>query len=362
MPSLSRRAVFLAGAAASSLTAVATAFAEPSVQKAKQAISSVVRPFPLKDVRLKASIFETAVDANQTYLLFLEPDRFLHNFHVFAGLPAKGEVYGGWEARGIAGHSLGHYLSACSLSYVQTGNEALKARTAYIIEQLLLIQAAQGDGYAGGTTVDRDGKTVDGKIIFEELRRGDIRTSGFDLNGGWVPIYTYHKVLAGTLDTHALCGNADALKVALGLGDYLGRIFEGLNDDQIQKILMAEHGGINESYAELYARTGDKRWLNLAERIRHNAVLDPITEGRDELAGKHANTQIPKVIGLARLYELTGEPRHAKAAMFFWETVTKDHSYVIGGPISNISVSHANWPTGWVSRPARPVTPIICSS
>jgi len=339
MLSLSRRQAILAGTALAGFTCEAVA--DP-IRAAPN-----VAPFPLSAVRLKSSIFETSVEANRAYLLALEPDRFLHNFHLFAGLPVKGAVYGGWEARGIAGHSLGHYLSACALMHAQTGDEEVKARTAYIITELLAIQAAHGDGYAGGTTVDRDGKTIDGKIIFEELRRGDIRTAGFDLNGGWVPIYTYHKVFAGVLDTHALTGNADALKVALGLADYLGRILEGLNDDQVQTILMAEHGGINESYAELYARTQDRRWLTLAQRIRHKAVLDPITEGRDELAGKHANTQIPKVIGLARLYELTGEPRHAKAALFFWETVTKDHSYVIGG---NSNFEHFGEPRKLAAR------------
>ncbi len=302
-----------------------------------QADSDVVAitPFPLSAVRLKPSPFLTSIEANQRYLLALDPNRLLHNFRLYAGLEPKGALYGGWEARGIAGHSLGHYQSALSLMYAQTGKPEFKRRALYITRELALVQGRNGDGYAGGTNVDRDGKTVDGKVIFEEIRRGDIRTQGFDLNGGWVPIYTYHKVLAGVLDAHQYCDDPASLQVALGLADYLGRIIEGLSDAQVQEILRAEHGGINECYAELYARTGNKRWLALSERIRHRAVLDPLAEGRDELAGKHANTQIPKVIGLARLYEVAPTDQHrqdsAKAALFFWETVTKDHSYVIGG-------------------------------
>lgn len=308
-----------------------TTYGAASAAAPKPATGPKLAPVPLGSVRLKPSIFLTSVTANQRYLLSLKADRFLHNFHKSAGLPVKGESYGGWEARGIAGHSLGHYHSALALVYAQTGEAIFRERAAYISQELLAIQAAHGDGYAGGTTVDRDGKTVDGKIIFEELRKGEIRTSGFDLNGGWVPIYTYHKVFAGALDAHKLCGDADALKVAMGLADYLGTIIEGLTEAQVQEILRAEHGGINESYAELYARTNDARWLKLAQRLHHKAVLNPLTAGRDELDGKHANTQIPKVIGLARLYELNQNSDHAKAAMFFWETVTKDHSYVIGG-------------------------------
>ncbi|WAC48031.1 glycoside hydrolase family 127 protein [Asticcacaulis sp. SL142] len=312
-------------------TATAFAGAGLSTPSRAQPKSASYEPFPLSAVRLKPSIFLTSIEANQKYLLALEPDRLLHNFRKGAGLEPKGALYGGWEALDIAGHCLGHYYSACSLMYAQTGDERLKTRALYITRELTEVQAKQGDGYAGGTTVGRNGQTVDGKVVYEELRAGDIRTSGFDLNGGWVPIYTYHKVFAGALDTHKYCNDAASLKVAIGLGDYFGKIIEGLSDDQVQEILRAEHGGINESYAELYARTGDKRWLTLSQRLCHKAVLDPLAQGRDELNGKHANTQIPKIVGAARIYELAREPHHAKTALFFWETVTKDHSYVIGG-------------------------------
>lgn len=317
-----RRRALSAGVALGAMPAVAWGQARPAVRAA---------PFPLRQVRLKPSIFLTAVEANQRYLLSLDPDRFLHNFRAGAGMPPKGASYGGWEARGIAGHSLGHYLSALSLMHAQTGDPRFRERAAYIVAELEAIQAKQGDGYAGGTTVERDGRTIDGKIVYEELRRGEIRSTGFSLNEGWVPLYAYHKVFAGALDAHLHAGIAGGLRVATGLGDYLGKIVEGLSDEQLQAILATEHGGLVESYAELYRRTRNRRWLRLAERMRHRAIVDPLQAGRDELAGKHANTQIPKIVGEARLHELTGNPGHADIARFFWTTVTRDHSYVIGG-------------------------------
>jgi len=322
MTRLSRRTALKTGAAigAASLATPVLAAAPPGK----------LASFPLSQVRLKPSRFLTAQETNQRYLLSLEPDRLLHNFRAGAGLQPKGEVYGGWEKAGIAGHSLGHYLSAVSLMWAQTGQPEFKRRAAYIIEELTACQAANGDGYAGGTTVERDGKTVDGKVVYEEIRAGKIDTSG-GLNGGWVPIYTYHKVLAGALDAHALCDDPKALAVAIGLGDYLGRMFEALDAAQVQTVLRIEHGGIVESFAELHARTGQARWLDLARRVQHEDIVAPLAEGRDDLAGKHANTQIPKLIGEARLYETGGDARAAKAAMFFWETVVDDHSYVIGG-------------------------------
>ncbi|MBW8880755.1 MAG: glycoside hydrolase family 127 protein, partial [Asticcacaulis sp.] len=290
-----------------------------------------VEPFPLEAVTLTPSIWRSAVDRNAVYLKSLEPDRFLHNFRVSAGLPPRGAVYGGWEAMGIAGHSLGHYLSACGLAYAQTKDPEFKHRLDYMAGELAAIQAAHGDGYVGGTTVERDGKVVDGKVVFEEVKAHNITTHGFDVNGGWVPLYTWHKVHAGLLDAHRYGNNPQALKVAAGMSDYLIGVFGGLSDDELQQVLAAEHGGLNETFAETYVRTGDKRYLDMARRIYHKAILTPLSERRDELEGKHANTQIPKLIGLARLYEVTGDKSYGDTAGFFWDRVVHHHSYVIGG-------------------------------
>ncbi|MYM84964.1 glycoside hydrolase family 127 protein [Duganella sp. FT50W] len=296
------------------------------------AVPATARALPLSSVRLLPSVYADAVQANQAYLLRLSADRFLHNYHRFAGLPTKGAIYGGWESDTIAGEGLGHYLSALALMHAQTGASALKPRIDYIVAELARVQQAQGDGYIAGFMRKRkDGKVVDGKEIFPEIMRGEIRSAGFDLNGCWVPLYNWHKVFAGLFDAQTYAGNEQALQVAIGLAGYIDKVFAALSDEQVQQVLNCEHGGINESFAELYARTQDKRWLALAQRLYHTKVLLPLTQGRDELANLHSNTQIPKLIGLARLHELTGRQSDATAVDFFWQRVTRHHSYVIGG-------------------------------
>lgn len=287
---------------------------------------------PLRDVRLLPSPFKTALDVNHAYLLTLEPDRFLHNYRTGAGLKPKAEAYGGWEQDTIAGHSLGHYLSAISLMYAQTGDPILKQRAGYVIDELALIQGAHGDGYVAGFKRRRlDGTVVDGKEIFPEIKAGQIRSAGFDLNGCWVPLYNWHKLYPGLFDTQALCGFNKAITVATHLGVYIETVFNVLSDDQVQQVLDCEHGGINESFAELRARTGDARWLALSQRLYHKRILDPLTRQEDHLANIHANTNIPKVLGLARLYEITGKADDHTASQFFWQRVTQHHSFVIGG-------------------------------
>lgn len=294
-------------------------------------IQQPAKPAPLGAVRLLPSPYLTAVNVNLEYLRRLDPDRLLHNFRSQAGLTPKGAVYAGWESDTIGGHTLGHYLSALSLMYAQTGDAECKRRVTYIVDQLSLCQAQDADGFVAGFT-RRQGDAIEpGRFVFDEVRRGDIRARSFDLNGSWAPLYSWHKLMAGLLDAHRHCGNEAAVRVAEKLGAFIGGVFDALNEEQIQKMLGCEHGGLNESFAELYSRTGNRRWLALSETIYHRKVLEPLSRGEDCLPNIHANTQIPKLIGLARLHELTGEARHLKAASFFWETVTRDYSYVIGG-------------------------------
>ena len=290
-----------------------------------------MRPAPLDAVRLLPSPYFTALMANLEYLKRIEPDRLLHNFRSQAGLAPKGAVYGGWESDTIGGHTLGHYLSALSLMFAQTGDLECRRRVLYIVDELAQCQAQSADGFVAGFTRRRGDAIEPGRLVFEEIMRGDIRPRPFDLNGCWVPLYSWHKLMAGLLEADRYCDEKRAIVVVQKLGGYIATVFDSLDDAQIQRMLDCEHGGLNESLAELYARTGERRWLTLSETIYHRKVLQPLSRREDCLPYIHANTQIPKIIGLARLHEITGESRHIEAARFFWSTVTSDYSYVIGG-------------------------------
>ncbi|MCH8686650.1 glycoside hydrolase family 127 protein [Pedomonas mirosovicensis] len=328
MFSPSRRQLLIGAAATALMASAGRAFAAES----SSMLPARAKPLPLDQVRLRPSPFAHAVETNRKYLLSLSPDRLLHNYRANAGLEPKAEAYGGWEGDTIAGHTLGHYLSALSLTYAQTGDEECRRRVAYIVDELAIVQEAEGDGYVAGFTRKRkDGTVVDGKEIFAEIMAGDIRSAGFDLNGCWVPYYNWHKLFNGLFDAQTYCGIDKALPIAVGLAGYIDRVFAALNDEQVEKMLSCEYGGLNESIAELYARTKNPRWLKLAKRIYDHRVLDPLKRREDKLANFHANTQIPKLIGLARLYEVAGAQEDRTAASFFWERVTGHHSYVIGG-------------------------------
>ena len=291
--------------------------------KVKTAIQPQAYAFDPKDVRITGGIFLQAQQKDEAYLLSLSPDRFLNRFLKNAGLPPKDSAYGGWESAGVSGHSLGHYLSACSVMYAATGNKELKRKVGYIISELKRCQNARKTGYVGAIPQEDS--------IFGEVAKGNIDNTGGNLNGSWVPWYTVHKVMAGLEDAYLYCDDKEALTISIKLGNWIAATFSNLTDAQWQKMLSVEHGGMNETLANLYAFTGDKKYLALAQKFYHKDVLDTLAMQIDKLSGRHSNTQIPKVIGISRLYELTGDAKDSTISDFFWNTVVHHHTYVIGG-------------------------------
>lgn len=279
--------------------------------------------FDLDRVTLLESPFKTAMENNAAYLLALDPDRFLAWFRKEAGLKPKAKVYGGWENNTIAGHSLGHYLSACSMMCAATGKETFQNRVTYIVEELNACQEAHGSGYLSAFP--------GGKRAFAEVAQGDIRSKGFDLNGIWVPWYTQHKIMAGLRDAHVYAKSQKALEVWIRHASWIQSILKNLTNTQWQTMLDCEHGGINEVFADLYCITGDHSYFETACRFYHKKVLDPLSQGKDSLSGLHANTQVPKILGAARIFELTGDPCFQKITDFFWNTVINHYTFANGG-------------------------------
>ena len=70
-------------------------------------------------------------------------------FYKNAGLPTHGDVYGGWESQGLSGHTLGHFLSACSMMYASTGDARFKTKVDSIVNELERCQQARKSGYVG---------------------------------------------------------------------------------------------------------------------------------------------------------------------------------------------------------------------
>ncbi|MEP6903675.1 MAG: beta-L-arabinofuranosidase domain-containing protein, partial [Actinomycetota bacterium] len=307
------------------LIILALSFSTISAQFSQNAIKPKAAAFRLNQVQLLESPFKRAMLLDADVLLKIKPDRLLHNFLKNAGLEPKDKIYGGWESREIAGHTLGHYLSAISMHYASTGDKRFLERANYIVDELEKCQKRDADGYVSGIP--------DGKRIFNKLAQGNIVVTGpHNFDEGWVPWYTMHKLFEGLLSANEFTGNKKALKIVTKLADWADRSTQNLSDEQIQKILSVEHGGMLEALVDLAERTGDKKYLKLSERFYHKAVLDPLAAGQVSiLQGLHANTQVPKILGAARLFEISGDPKDEKIAENFWDEVVNHYTYVNGG-------------------------------
>ena len=286
--------------------------------------ATVLESVDVSQVRLsEGSPFYHAQQMDIRYLLGLDPDRLLAPYLKGAGLPPKADNYTNWENTGLDGHIGGHYLSALSYMYAATGNTEVLGRLRYMLAELKRAQDHSTHGYLCGDP--------NGESLWLQLKNGDIRAQSFGLNGGWVPLYNIHKVYAGLRDAYLIAGERVARDMLIRLTDWMLYITADLTDEQVQQMLVSEHGGLNETFADVYAITHDERYLKLARRFSHQAILQPLLKHEDRLTGMHANTQIPKIIGFKRIADLSADAAWDDAAAWFWQNVTSQRSISIGG-------------------------------
>ncbi len=302
-----------------SVLAVGCLFGVSVALAAAAPVTKQVELFDLTQVKLGDGPFNDAMNRDRDYLLSLDPSRFLLMFRITAGIPSTAMPFGGWESPGIElrGHSLGHYLSACSLMYSSTGDKKLKARVDEIVDALAECQtAAPKQGFHAGYV------SAFPESFFDRVdERKEV----------WAPWYTMHKIMAGLLDAYTHTGNQKALDILNQLAGWVQFRVDRLTLQKMQASLETEHGGMNEALANLYAITGNPNHLRIAEAFNHQQIFSPLAHGEDRLNGLHANTQIPKIIGAAREYELTGNAEYKDVASFFWKDVALTRSYSLGG-------------------------------
>ena len=273
-----------------------------------------LRPFPLASVRLASGIFREQEEINARYLDSLTVDQLLHSFRMTAGIPSTVSPYGGWEEPSceLRGHFAGgHFLSAVALASASSGNTVLQGRGDALVAGLDACQKKIGNRYVSAFPPD----------LFEKLAQD---------KPVWAPFYTYHKIMAGLLDMYLYTGNSDALRIAEGMAQWAQEFMSAFSNDQRQRMLRTEYGGMNEVLVNLAATTRKDRYLAAARLFEQPSFLDPLAERRDELQGLHANTNVPKIIGAARMYEVTGDRRYRDIAEYFLAEVLTARSYVIG--------------------------------
>jgi DUF1680 family protein len=271
--------------------------------------------FKLQDVKLLDSRFKENMERNGSWLLRMDLQRLLHSWRVNAGIYSQARPLGGWEALDcdVRGHTMGHVLSGFALMYASTGDIVYKKKGDSLVIALADCQRIlKQDGYLSAFPQNLIDRCIAGENV-------------------WAPWYTIHKIMAGLTDMYLYTGNKQALEVATKLSGWAYRKLHLLTPEQLATNMKIEFGGMIEIGYNLYAITGNHEDLELANFFYDHKVLDPLANNTDQLAKLHANTQIPKIIGEARGYELTGDQRQKTIASFFWQTVHDHHTYANGG-------------------------------
>lgn len=301
-----------------------------SQQVAKPLFENKINLFPLTDVRITGGQFEHIQDLDHQYLLTLEPDRLLSWFRREAGLTPKAQPYPYWESENVwgggplAGHILGFYMSSMSMMYQTTQDPMILERLRYTVKEMKLCQDAHGDGFLLAT--------INGKQVFEDVIDGTFTTTNPFVNRTWEPVYIMNKIMLGLYNMYQLCGIQEAKPILAKMADWFGyEVLDKLDHENIQKLLVCEHGSINESYIDVYAMTGDKKYLDWANKLNDEDMWVPLSKGEDILNGWHANTQIPKFTGFNAVYRYTDNKAYYNAANLFWDIVAQKHTWVNGG-------------------------------
>ena len=286
-----------------------------SVQAIKPQIQVKAYSFDLSDIKLLDSRFKENMERDGKWLLSIDNKQLLHSWRVNAGMSTNGRSFGGWEGLDVElrGHSLGHVLSGLALMYASTDEIAYKSKADSLVSALAEIQKVLNQGgYISAFPQNLVNRAIEGKPV-------------------WAPWYTLHKVMEGLIDMYQYTGNKQALNVVVKMSDWAYHKLENLSPEQLAIMHKTEFGGMMEAAYNLYSITGNVNDKKLAECFYHHSILDPLAQKEDKLARNHANTQIPKIIGEARGYELTGNERERNIAEFFWQTVIDHHTYVTGG-------------------------------
>ncbi|KAI0404639.1 hypothetical protein F4802DRAFT_225616 [Xylaria palmicola] len=278
--------------------------------------------FDLSQVQLSDSRWLDNQNRTLTYIKWVDVERLLYVFRSNHKSSTKGAASnGGWDdpTFPFRSHMQGHFLTAWAQCWATLQDKTCRDRATYFVAELAKCQANNGNaGFAAGYLSGFP------ESDFTLLETGK-------LTNGNVPYYVIHKTMAGLLDVWRHIGDANAKAVLLSLASWVNKRTAKLSNSQMQSVMNTEFGGMNDILTEIYYWTGDSQWLAVAQRFDHAAVFNPLASNQDKLDGLHANTQVPKWIGAAREYKLTGTSRYLDIARNAWDIAVNHHSYAIGG-------------------------------
>lgn len=298
---------------------------------------SILFDTALEDVKFEGnSYYEGLMETNLNYIMSLDKERLLYNYRRLAGLDTKGaQSYGAWisPTSGGAGQFEAHSIIALAkasrtMPDYRYNGESVLDRLTYMVNELEKVQDAYAAlkpddaGYLGAISADH----------FHAIEEG--RTTTDDGANIWVPWYHAHKTAEMLLDVYNYAADetlqAKAWDMLMDFADWASNMTSGRSDEDRLMILRMEYGGMAEVFYQIYDITGEAKHFNVAKFFVEEALLNNVYQNKDVLSGLHSNTAIPKFLGAAAAYEVTGDEYYKTVCVNAFEMIMT-RTYANGG-------------------------------
>jgi hypothetical protein len=276
--------------------------------------SQPLEQFDYSDVALTSDLHEKQLEETHSVLMGLSDDSLLKPFRQMSGLPAPGEDLGGWY----------HY----NPDY-QWGKDEDGFAPSCTFGQWISALARM---YA----IRRDQPTRDKVLRLNRLYAQTISGDYYDKNR--FPTYCYDKIVGGLIDSHQYAGDPDAFSILEHTTDTALPHFpkhaiahgKDWRPNKDQSWTWDESYTISENLFLAYQRGAGDRYRELGQQYLDDEYYDPLAEGRNVLAGRHAYSYVNSLSSAMRAYLTLGSEKHLRAATNGFDMLSKQ-SFVTGG-------------------------------
>ena len=270
--------------------------------------------FDYGDVALTSDLHEKQLDETHAVLMGLNDDSLLKPLRQMSGQPAPGEDLGGWynynpdfkwgvDSVGFAPTcTFGQWVSALARMYA----------------------------------IRRDPATREKVLRLNRLYAQTISGDYYDKNR--FPTYCYDKIVCGLIDSHRYVGDPDAFSILdrttnAALPHFPKHAVEHGKDwrpNKDETWTWDESYTISENLFLAYQRGAGERYRELARQYLYDEYYDPLAEGHNVLAGRHAYSHVNSLSSAMQAYLTLGSEKHLHAAQNAFAMLSKQ-SFVTGG-------------------------------
>ena len=270
--------------------------------------------FSYGDVNLASSLHNKQLEETHSILMGLNEDGLLKPFRQMVGQPAPGDELGGWyrydpnydwhtfDAGFAPAATFGQWVSALARSYAITG----------------------------------DRETRDKVLRLNRLYAATIAGDFYENNR--FPAYCYDKLVCGLIDSHRYVHDPDAYRILehttdTALPHLPGKAIRSgtsWRPGKDESYTWDESYTISENLFLAYQRGAGERYRNLGTQYLADEYFDPLSEGRNVFAGRHAYSHVNALSSAMQAYLTLGSEKHLRAARNAFDMLTAQ-SFATGG-------------------------------